>query len=139
MVYICEFEFYRSTSGNVVADPLSLDMEGTFGDDLADAVESAFDWLSGVVDDALIEGRGMPPETFGHEPMHGGRVIAIGVSRELGDIPAMTAADAARTLGVSRARVSQLIGSGKLDSWRDGTKRMVSRASVEARLEYQDV
>lgn len=58
----------------------------------------------------------------------------MAVSRELGDIPAVTAADAARMLGVSSARVSQLIGAGLLDSWRDGTKRMVSRASIEARL-----
>ena len=42
----------------------------------------------------------------------------------------------ARELGVSTARVSQLIKAGLLDSWRDGTKRMVSRSSVEARKEY---
>lgn len=54
---------------------------------------------------------------------------------ELTDIPAMTAADAARALGVSTARVAQLVSAGLLDSWRDGTRRMVSRASVEARLE----
>ena len=47
----------------------------------------------------------------------------------------MTAADAARELGVSRARVAQLCQSGKLESWRDGSKRMVSRSSVESRLE----
>ena len=57
------------------------------------------------------------------------------MSRELSDIPAMTAADAARALGVSTARISQLVSAGLLDSWRDGTRRMVSRASVEARLE----
>ena len=48
----------------------------------------------------------------------------------------MTAADAARELGVSTARVSQLIGAGLLESWRDGTKRLVTRASVEARKAY---
>ena len=134
-VYVCEFEFYDS-GGFVDAVPLTFDGEGTFGDDLEDAVESAADWLSGVVDDHLISGSDMPPMSFGHEPEHGGRVIAVAVSRELGDIPAMTAADAARELGVSTARVSQLIKAGLLDSWRDGTTRMVSRASVEARKEY---
>lgn len=135
MVYVCEFEFFDS-GGCVDAVPLTFDGEGTFGDDLEDAVESAADWLSGVVDDHLMSGEDMPPMSFGHEPEHGGRVIAVAVSRELGDIPAMTAADAARELGVSSARVAQLIGAGLLDSWRDGTKRMVSRASVEARKEY---
>lgn len=78
----------------------------------------------------------MPSMSFGHEPRHGGKVIAVAVSRELDDIPAMTAADAARELGVSRARVAQLCNTGLLESWRDGKKRMVSRASVEARKEY---
>ena len=52
----------------------------------------------------------------------------------LGDIPAVTAVDAARMLGVSSARVSQLLNAGLLDSWKDGTKHMMSKASIEARL-----
>lgn len=135
MVYVCEFEFYDS-GGYVDAVPLSFDGEGTFGDDFEDAVESAADWLSCLVDDHLMNGTALPPVRFGNKAVHGGRVVAVAVSRELGDIPAMTAADAARELGVSRARVSQLVKSGMLDSWVDGTKRMVSRASVEARKEY---
>lgn len=133
MVYVCEFEFWDSPEGNVIADPLTFDAEGTFGSDMTDAVESAADWLAGVMDDHLIDGTEMPPMSFGHEPRHGGMVIALAVLRELGDIPAMTAADAARELGVSRARVAQLCDAGLLDSWRDGTRRMVSRDSVEAR------
>lgn len=135
MLYICEFEFFDS-GGYVDAVPLSFEGEGTFGDDLEDAVESAADWLTCVVDEHLMSGEDMPPMSFGHEPGHGGRVIAVAVSRELGNIPAMTAADAARELGVSTARVAQLVKAGLLDSWRDGTKRMVSRSSVEARKEY---
>lgn len=135
MLYICEFEFFDS-GGYVDAVPLSFEGEGTFGDDLEDAVESAADWLTCVVDEHLMSGEDMPPMSFGNEPGHGGRVIAVAVSRELGNIPAMTAADAARELGVSTARVAQLVKAGLLDSWRDGTKRMVSRSSVEARKEY---
>lgn len=138
MVCICEFEFYEADSGAIIAVPLSFEGEGTFGDDLEDAVESAADWLMCTVDDALMAGRDMPPTRLDNEPRRGGRVIALAVARELGDIPAMTAADAARALGVTPARVSQLIKAGKLESWRDGTKRMVSRASVEARIEYRD-
>lgn len=133
MVYVCEFEFWTSPDGNVIAEPLSIDREGTFGDDLDDAVESAADWLSMFIDDYLMKGKEPPRMSFGHEPTHGGRVIAVAVSRTLGDIPAMTAADAARELGVTRGRVTQLCDEGKLESWRDGTKRMVSRASVESR------
>lgn len=134
MVYVWEFEFVQE-DGYVDAIPCGGFGEGTFGDDLDDAVASAADWLSNVVDDHLMGRRDLPPMDFGFEPEHGGRIIAISVSRSLGDIPAMTAADAARELGVSSARVAQLVKSGLLDSWRDGSKRLVSRASVEARLE----
>lgn len=73
----------------------------------------------------------LPAQDFGHEPQYGGKIIAVAVSRELNDIPAVTAADAARMLSVSSARVSQLINAKLLDSWKDGTKRMVSKASIE--------
>ncbi len=134
MVYVWEFEFFDS-GGMVDAVPCgSLGGGGTFGSGLNDAVASAADFLSCMVDDHLMGGIDLPAPDFGHEPQNGGKIIAVAVSRELGDIPAITAADAARMLGVSSARVSQLIGAGLLDSWRDGTKRMVSKASVEARL-----
>lgn len=134
VVYVWEFEFFES-NGYVDAFPCPPLDGGTFGDNFDDAVESAADWLGCMVDEHLMGNIELPPMEFGHEPEHGGRIIAVAVSRELGDIPAMTAADAARALGVSTARVSQLINAGLLDSWRDGTRRMVSRASVEARLE----
>lgn len=134
MVYVWEFEIFES-DGFVDAFPCEgLGGGATFGDDFEDAVESAADFLSTIVDDHLVNGTELPPMSFGHEPEHGGRIIAIAVSRELGDIPAMTASDASRELGVSTARVAQLVKAGLLDSWKDGSKRMVTRASVEARL-----
>lgn len=138
MFYVCEFELFDDGEGSVAAVPLNGWDGATFGDDFEDAGESAADWLRCMVDDALMNGRELPPIAFGHEPRHGGKVLAIAVMRDLSDIPAMTAADAARALGVSRARVTQLCNAGLLESWQDGTKRMVSRASVDARLEYAD-
>ena len=106
MVYVWEFEFFDS-NGVVDAVPCgSLDGGGTFGSDLNDAVESAADFLACMVDDHLMGGVDLPAPDFGHQPQHGGKIIAVAVSRELGDIPAVTAADAARMLGVSSARVS---------------------------------
>ncbi len=135
MFYVCEFEFFDDGEGSVAALCLNDWGGATFGDDLDDAGESAADWLASMVDDCLMNGRDLPPVAMGHEPTHGGKVIALAVSRELSDIPAMTAADAARALGVSSARVTQLASAGLLDSWKVGAHRMVSRASVEARLE----
>lgn len=132
MLYICEFEFYEA-DGYMLAEPCNGLGAGTFGEDLQDAAESAADWLQAMVEDALINEKALPDIAVGHEPTHGGKVIAVAVSCELSAIPAMTAADAARELGVSSARVSQLISAGLLDSWRDGARRMVSRDSVEAR------
>lgn len=60
MVYVCEFEFWESASGNIIAEPLTFDAEGTFGEDLTDAVESAADWLAMEVDDRLMSGGEMP-------------------------------------------------------------------------------
>ena len=59
------------------------------------------------------------PVELGHEPQHGGMVVALAAPRELSNIPAMTAADAARELGVSTARVTQLTNAGLLDSWKE--------------------
>ena len=134
MVYVWEFEFFES-GGYVDAVPCPPFDGGTFGDDLNDAVASAADWLGCMVDEHLMGNVELPPMEFGHGPQNGGRIIAIAVERDLGSIPAMTASDAARALGLSTARVSQLIKAGLLDSWKDGTKRMVSKASVEARME----
>lgn len=70
---------------------------------------------------------------MGHASQYGGKVIAVAVLAGRDDIPAMTAADAARVLNVSTARVAQLCKAGKLDSWRVGATRMVSKESVEMR------
>ena len=135
MVYTCEFEFYES-GGYIDAVPLNGLEGGTFGADLEDAVASAIDWLSELVDDALLNNKELPPVRYGAVPSHGGRVIALAVSRSLEDIPCMSASDAARYLGVSPARIKQLCDAGLLDSWKSGARRLVTKASVEARREY---
>ena len=134
MVYIWEFEFFEEDGAYCAIPCGDFGYGGTCGGDLVEAVEYAADFLKASVEDMLIKGVDLPPMEFGHEPEHGGRIIAIAVDTSLDAIPSMTASDAARALGVSTARVAQLIKAGMLESWRDGTRRMVSRASVEARL-----
>ena len=76
MVYVWEFEFFDS-NGVVDAVPCgSLGGGGTFGSDLNDAVESAADFLACMVDDHLMGGVDLPAPDFGHEPQHGGKIIA---------------------------------------------------------------
>lgn len=128
MVYIREFEFFDD-DGMICALPFGLE-GGTCGDDLLDAVEMAADWLRVTVLDALAKGREFPQGTVGNKPAYGGTVIAVAVEASIGDVPAMTAAEAARELGVGEERVSQLVADGLLDSWEDGETRMVSEGSV---------
>ena len=136
MVYVWEFEFVKSEACIDAIPCGDFGYGSTFGDDLEDAVASAADFLREVVDNSLMNDVELPKMEFGHKPKDGGQIIAVAVERELRDIPAMTAADAARELGVSSARVAQLCKSGLLESWKDGSKRMVSASSVEARKEY---
>lgn len=133
MVYIWEFEFFEEDGGFCAIPCGDFGYGATCGDDLEEAVEYAADFLKMAVEDHLIHGKALPAIDFGHEPEHGGRIIAVAVECGLDDVPAMTAAEAARELGVSTARVAQLVRAGLLESWKDGSNRMVSVASVEAR------
>lgn len=132
MVYMWEFELFEE--GEFVnAFPVEGLDGGTCAYSVEEAVEYAYDWLTMVVDDALMSGKELPKPYFDAKPQHDGMMVVITVSRDLDQIPAMTAAEAARELGISSARVSQLVKSGALESWMSGTRRMISKASVESR------
>lgn len=133
MLVINEFELFED-EGVFCAFP--FDREGaTCGDTFDDAVAMAADWLYETVKYEAILGQEPPKVSLGHEPAHGGRVVAVAVDFDLNRVDAVTAADAARILGVSTARVAQMCDKGLLTSWRDGSRRMVLRESVDARLE----
>jgi excisionase family DNA binding protein len=131
-VYIREFEFVEE-EGMVCAYPCGLE-GGTCGTDIYDAVDMAADWLRLWVLDELAAGREPERGTVDNEPRFGGRIIAVATPASLADVPAVSSAEAARILGVSRARVKQLCDAKVLMSWKVGATRMISRQSVEARL-----
>lgn len=132
MLYIREFELYEG-DGCIIADPFDMG-GGTFGEDYADAVASAVDWLYETITDCLIKGTVPRGGKLGNEPKRGGRVVAVSVDCDLSRVDAVTAADAASMLNVSPARVAQMCESGRLVSWKQGGHRMVTRSSIEARL-----
>jgi predicted RNase H-like HicB family nuclease len=132
MISCGEFEFVES-DGQVAALPCWKG-GATEGATLDEAVSMAADWLRMAALDAVARGEALDCGGFGHAPKMGGRVIAVAVEVDRSDVPSMSAADAARALGVSTARVAQLCCDGKLDSWREGSCRMVSCESVEDRL-----
>lgn len=132
MLYLREFEFYED-DGYVIAEPFGLGA-GTFGDDFEDALDSAADYMRTVIEDLLIDGKEVPKPSFGNKASHNGRIVVMAVDCDLARVDAVSAADAARMLGVSRARVTQMCKAGLLQSWRDGGKRLITRDSVKARL-----
>lgn len=133
MVYIWEFEFFDGGGGYVDAVPCPPLEGATFGDNLEDAVASAADWLKETLFDSLMGYCELPAMSFGHKPENGGQIIAVAIDCDLKDVPAMTASDAAKELDMSRVCVDQLIKAGLLESWDDGSERIVSKTSVEAR------
>lgn len=133
MIVVREFEFYAS-DGYIIASPCDMD-GGTFGDDLDDAIESAADWLFETATCDMAAGRDTQGGTFGHEPQNGGKIIALAVSADLREVEAVTAADAARMLDISTARVSQMCADGVLPSWIQGTHRMIRLDSVKSRMD----
>ena len=111
----------------------------TEGYDFSDAVRMAADWLREAAIDFLVRGEEWPELPLGTEPSRGGRMVTVAVDASLDQVPSVTAAEAARMLGVSTARVSQLCKAGLLESWKVGGTRMVSRESVDTRLEDERV
>lgn len=132
MLFVREFEIYPGEK-YLLVDPCDMG-GGTFGDDFQDAIESAADWLYGQVLEQLIRDQPIEGGKLGHEPQHGGRIITVAVDCDLSRVDAVTAAEAARILGVSSARIAQMCESNQLSSWKEGSKRMITRDSVNARL-----
>jgi excisionase family DNA binding protein len=130
-VYVCDFELL-DRGERVVALPVGIDGV-TEGYNFTDAIRMSADWLRETALDFLMRGEAWPELPLGTEPTSGGRMVTIAVEVGLGEVPAVTASEAAARLGVSTARIAQLCKAGLLDSWKVGRTRMVSLESVETR------
>ena len=137
MFHFGEFELYSSDGGDVVLAPLSTEEVAWDVDDLNETLGDAKLWLENEIDRVLATGKGPRLPECGGAPRHGGRVITLGVERSVSGIPAVSAADAADMLGVSRARIGQLCKDGMLVSWKEGPHRMISLRSLHRRMEMQ--
>ncbi|MDR3307608.1 MAG: helix-turn-helix domain-containing protein [Coriobacteriales bacterium] len=133
-MYAYEFEFFES-EGYTLAYPLGLGYKaGTQGTSLDEAVDMAADLLRCIVEDALVNGKELPEPSYGHEPVHGGKVMVVAVPVSLDTINAVSASEAAERLGVSRGRVSNMLRDGVLEGFRKGRDSYVTMASLKARL-----
>lgn len=107
----------------------------TCGDDWRDAVSMAADAARTWVASALRHGEAIPAFSRAQAP-EGSEVIAVVFDADPSWIiegPVMSAAQAARELGVSAGRVTHMISSGLLEGYRSGRRTFVTERSVEAR------
>lgn len=132
MLYLYEFELFED-EGSYLAFP--FDMEGgTSGETLREACEMAYDWLKTECEARLINRVGFPEPTFGNEPAHGGEVFLVGVEASLESIPRVLPSEAARILGVTPGRVTQMVSANRLEAVEVEGRKWITRASIEARL-----
>ncbi len=110
------------------------DLPGCFGQGgtLMEAVESVSDGVETHL--AALAEYGMPVPKASVVTSDDGHVVYVYANTDgfsLG-APSMPAAEAARMLGVTPGRVSQLIKAGKLDAERSASGTMVTEESVRA-------
>lgn len=129
---VYEFEVFQE-EGYYIAIP--YDLEGaTQGEDFEDLCLMVADWLKITLEEYEIRGLELPKPTFGNTPRHGGTNMVFGVSAGLETIEKVTATEAARMLGVTQGRVSQMIRAAWLHGWKEGRNTYVSLDSVKARM-----
>lgn len=133
MFVVYEFEVYKGEE-HYLAKPFDLPVGCAEGRAPQEAALDAANWLKTALDGYLLYENRIPEPTYGNKPQHGGTILLIGVETGKEFIRRMSAADAARALGVTRGRVSQLIKAGMLDTFDLNGRTWVTTDSVEARL-----
>lgn len=133
MIMVYEFEVFEGEGGKLVALPYDMD-GGTQGEDMREVAEMAADWLQIEMEHRAMHDIPAPEPTFGNAPRHGGTNMVVAVDAGKETVRRITAAEAAKRLGVTRGRVSQMVSSGLLETFEMDGRRWVAEASVEARI-----
>ena len=107
----------------------------TCGDNYRDAVFMAADAMKTWIAAALSEKRTLPSYEKAEAPEGCERVSLFVETEEsyIVDAPVISAAQAARELGVSAGRITHMIDAGILDGYRNGRRTFVTVESVNAR------
>jgi hypothetical protein len=132
MQYTYEFELFESDDW-FIAYP--FDMEGaTQGVNTEEAALMTADWLRAEIEHRLIHDLDIPTATFNNELKEGGSRMIVSVEAGLNQIATVSASEAARILKVTPGRITHMIRNGQLESFKNGHRTSVTRASVDARL-----
>lgn len=113
------------------------DLDGcyTCGDDFMDAVAMAADAAKTYVAALMAEGEPVPSPSL-HEVPKGDADVWVSFDVDPSYIvegPVVSAAQAARDLGLSAGRITHMLDAGLLDGYREGRRTWVTLASIEAR------
>lgn len=113
------------------------DLPGCFsdGDDFVDAVDMAADAAKTYVASLMRHGEAIPGPSVNAVP-DGATDVWVSFEADPGyviDGPVVSAAQAARELGLSAGRVTHMLDAGILEGYRQGRRTWISAASVEAR------
>lgn len=136
MLYLYEIEIFKDDDYYIA---VPFDFEGaTEGFSKQECLEMAADLLTSEIQHRLMHGDNLPEPTIDNSPQYEGKIYSLAIDTGISAIPRMLKSEAARTLGISQGRVTQLVKSGKLETFSYQGREYVTKASVDARKEYND-
>ena len=136
MLYLYEIEIFKDDDYYIA---VPFDFEGaTEGFSKQECLEMAADLLTSEIQHRLMHRDNLPEPTIDNSPQYDGKIYSLVIDTGIGAIPRMLKSEAARTLGISQGRVTQLVKSGKLETFSYQGREYVTKASVDARKEYND-
>lgn len=136
MLYLYEIEIFKDDDYYIA---VPFDFEGaTEGFSKQECLEMAADLLTSEIQHRLMHRDNLPEPTIDNRPQYEGKIYSLAIDTGIGAIPRMLKSEAARALGISQGRVTQLVKSGKLETFSYQGREYVTKASVDARKEYND-
>jgi predicted RNase H-like HicB family nuclease len=105
--------------------------------DMRTAALNAAEVLELVLADYIEDDVEPPTPTFGYECDDGATRALVSVRLTADDVLRMgtvSSTEAAHMLNVSKGRIAQMVASGQLDSFGEGTARLISLRSINTRL-----
>lgn len=136
MLYLYEIEIFKDDDYYIA---VPFDFEGaTEGFSKQECLEMAADLLTSEIQHRLMHKDNLPEPTIDNSPQYEGEIYSLAIDTGIGAIPRMLKSEAARTLGISQGRVTQLVKSGKLETFSYQGREYVTKASVDARKKYND-
>ena len=133
MLHVYEFEIFEGDNGLLLSFPYDLE-GGTQGGDFKEACEMTADWLQSEMEHRAMHNIPFPNATFGNKPRHKGQNIIVAVNAGVHTVAKVLPSEAARMLGVTPGRVTQMVASGLLESFETEGRSWITINSIEARL-----